>query len=97
MVQTVRTLQILAGEKMLFFEKPLALRRIFFSIRVMAASANWYQTKVSFDDPLFLSFYTINGPEKYFEATGEDIFQGDIWAQNASDTDLTYTITEILH
>jgi len=97
MVQTVRTLRIHAGKKIIMFEKPLTLSRIFFSIRVMARSDMWYPTNISFGDPLFRSCYMINGPEKYFEATGADIFQGDIWALNSSDTDLTYATTEILH
>ena len=97
MVQTVCTLAIPAGKKIIMFEKPRALCRIFFSLRVMARSDMWYPTNISFGDPLFRSCYMINGPEKYFEATGADIFQGDIWALNSSDTDLTYATTEILH
>ena len=97
MVQNVRTLHILAGEKKIIFEKPYSLQRIFFSIRVMARTDMWYETKISFDDPLFRSFYMINGPVKYFEAEGTDIFQGNIWAKNASDTALTYALMEILH
>ena len=96
MVQTLRTLSILAGKKTIMFDKPYILQRIFFSIRVLAGQSTWYQTKISFGDPLFRSFYDINGPEKYFEARGEDIFQGDIWAMNNSDTSLTYSLTEIL-
>jgi len=97
MVQTVRTLRIPVSEKTIIFEKPRVLCRVFFSIRVMARSDMWYETKISFDDPKFITFYMINGPVKYFEAEGADIFQGNIWAKNASDTDLTYATTEILH
>ena len=97
MVQNIRTISILAGKKIIIFEKPHTLIRIFFSIRVLAGQSTWYQTKISFDDPLFRSYYDINGPEKYFEARGEDIFQGNIWAMNNSDTDLTYATTEILY
>ena len=73
------------------------MRRIFFSVYVLAGQLTWYQTKISFDDPYFRSYYNLNGPKKYFEAAGVDIFQGNIWALNNSDTDLTYTTTEILH
>ena len=97
MVQNIRTLSILPGKKIIIFEKPHTLIRIFFSIRVLAGQSTWYQTKISFDDPLFRSFYDIDGPEKYFEAVGEDIFQGNIWAMNCSDTTLTYTTSEILY
>jgi len=97
MVQTVKSLTLVSGDKVCLLEKPHSLCRIFFSIRAMADQNTWYQSKVSFDDPLFSSFYVLNGPGKYFQAKGEDIFQGDIWVMNSSAVDLQYTATEILH
>ena len=82
---------------MIIFEKPIALHRIFFSVRVIASQTQWYDTKISFDDPTFFYSYSLNGPEKYFQAEGVDIFQGNIWAINKSDSDLTFATTEILH
>jgi len=96
MVQTVMSKTLLPGQKKILLEKPLALSRIFFSIRALADQSAWYQSKVSFDDPLFCSYYVLNGPAKYFEAKGEGIFQGDVWVLNASDQNLQYTVTEIL-
>ena len=96
MVQNIRTLTILAGKKIIVFEKPQVLRRIFFSVRALADQTAWYKSMVSFGDPRFYSFYVLNGPAKYFEAQGEGIFQGDVWIWNASDQNLEYTITEIL-
>ena len=96
MVQTVSTYIVLAGKKRIILEKPLVSHRIFFSVYVVAGQAAWYDVKMSFDDPTFRSFYSLNGPEKYFEAIGVDIFQGNIWIFNNSDTDLLLTITEIL-
>ena len=96
MVQTLITKTILAGQKMLLLEKPLVLNRVFFSIRALADDTAWYKSSVSFGDPLFHSFFVLNGPGKYFEARGEGIFQGDIWVSNLSDQDLEYTATEIL-
>ena len=96
MVQTVKTRTIYTGWKRVLLEKPLASTRIFFSIRALADQSAWYQSQVSFDDPLFRSFYVLNGPAKYFEAKGEGIFQGDVWVLNASDQNLQYTATEIL-
>ena len=97
MVQIVRTTLMSAGEKKILFEKPLVLCRIFFSIRVMARPDMWYETRISFNGPKFGSFYMINGPEKYFEAKGADIYQGNIWVYNTSEVALTYALTEILH
>ena len=97
MVQTVHSLNILAGEKKIIIEKPQALHRIFFSIQAFADQAAWYESKISFDDPQFLSFYVLDGSARYFEAKGEDIFQGNIWVFNVSNTNLLYSATEILH
>ena len=96
MVQTVMSKTLLPGQKKILLEKPLALCRIFFSIRALADQSAWYQSKVSFDDPLFRSYYVLDGPGKYFEAKGEGIFQGNVWVANASDQNIQYTITEIL-
>ena len=96
MVQTVMSKTLPAGEKKLLIEKPRILRRIFFSIRALSDQSTWYQSRISFDDPLFHSYYVIDGPAKYFEAKGEGIFQGDVCVFNASDHDLQYVSTEIL-
>ena len=97
MVQTVHSVTILAGEKILLIEKPRVLHRVFFSIVAFADQTAWLESKISFDDPNFVSFYVIDGPAKYFQAEGDDIFQGNIWIYNISDTNLLYSATEILH
>ena len=97
MVQTVRSITVLAGEKIIILEKPRALHRIFFSIQAFADQNVWLRTNISFDDPQFRSFYVLDGPARYFEAEGDDIFQGNIWIYNISDADLLYSATEILH
>ena len=97
MAQTVLSINVSAGKKKIILEKPQALHRIFFSIQAFADLTAWYESKISFDDPHFRSFYVIDGPARYFEAKGEDIFQGNIWVYNLSSTDLLYSATEILH
>ena len=97
MVQTVRSITILAGEKLKLLERPRHLHRIFFSIQAFADLTAWHEVKISFDDPLFTSFYVIDGPARYFGARGDDIFQGNIWVYNVSDTNLLCSATEILH
>jgi len=97
MVQTVGTYLVLSGEKKIVLEKPNSLQRIFFSVRVIAGETAWRDVKISFDDPLFRSFFSLNGAKKYFEAAGEDIFQGNVWAANQSDVGLLVSVTEILH
>ena len=97
MVQTVRSITLLSEEKIIMLEKPQALHRIFFSIQAFADQNVRFRTNISFDDPQFRSFYVLDGPARYFEATGEDIFQGNIWVRNQSDVDLVFAVTEILH
>ena len=96
MVQTVMSKTLPAGGKALLIEKPRVLHRIFFSIRALADQTAWYQSRISFDDPLFRSYYVLDGPGKYFEAKGVGIFPGDVWVLNASDQNIQYTISEIL-
>jgi len=96
MVQTVCSIKILTGEKKIIIEKPHALSRIFFFIHSITDIVSWHETRISFDDPLFRSYFTMNGSVNVFKAEGADIFQGNIWAYNVSDTDLWYTCTEIL-
>ena len=96
MVQTVISKTILAGQKRILLEKPTALKRVFFSITALADPGMWYKSEVSFGDPLFRSFFVLNGPARHFEARGEGIFQGNVWVRNLSDHDLEYTATEIL-
>ena len=97
MVQTVSSVKLLAGKERIVIEKPNTLRRIFFSISRIAAQTAWSTTEISFDDPSFCSFYVLNGSLNSFQAEGVDIFQGNIWLLNASDTDVWYACTEILH
>jgi len=56
----------------------------------------WRQSRVSFDGPMFYTFYVIDGPAKHFELKGDGIPQGDIWVRNSSDIDIYYTATETL-
>ena len=97
MVQTVSSHKILGGEKKIVLEKPNTLHRIFFSVRVVAGEAVWRDTRLSFDDPAFHSYYSLNGSRKFLEVTGADIFQGNIWVMNQSEVGLLFTATEILH
>ena len=96
MVQTVKSQSVYTGWKVVLLEKPLVLRRIFFSITVLVDPAAWRRSLISFDDPSFSSHYVFDGPVQHFEAKGEGIFQGVVWVQNVSPVDLIFVSTEIL-
>ena len=97
MVQTLLSRNLLPSEKIILFEKPRVLSRVFFSVRVMVNGDLSREIWISFGDPNFTAYYHINGSEKYFEAAGEDIFQGDIWVRNISASNSPVAATEILH
>jgi len=96
MVQTVWSETISAGHKKIIFEKPIALRRIFLSIKAVASAEAWCESRISFDDPMFYSYYTMAGHAKYFETKGEGIFQGAVWVFNTTAGDVKYTMAETL-
>ena len=96
MVQTVRTMWVSVNEKKIILKKPHKLRRIFFSLQIVAPQEPMCRTTFSFDDPFFISYHVLGGAVKYFAAEGADIFQGNIWIQNESMGDLEYSATEIL-
>ena len=96
MVQTVCTISVSTGEKKIILEKPRRLRRIFFSIKIIAPSEPMCKTMLSFGDPRFTFYYILAGAVKYFESEGADIFQGNVWIKNVSGGDLEYSASEIL-
>ena len=96
MVQLVTTIQIPSGGQRILLKRPHTLSRIFFSVRVIVEATMLPQSWVSFDDPKFLSHYSLDGATPYFEARGEGISQGDIWIRNWSAENRIYTAAEIL-
>jgi len=96
MVQTVVSFMIPSGSQKIVFEKPRSLHRIFVSITVLAGDIVWRQSRISFDDPTFASYYILDGQFKRFEIKCAEMSQGDIWIRNSSGIALDYTATEIL-
>jgi len=96
MAQTLKTQWVYSGWKAVLLEKPLASCRIFFSIKVLTDLSMGFKSHISFDDPAFNSYYTLDGPIQQLEAKGEGISQGVIWAHNLSSMSLLFVMTEIL-
>ena len=96
MAQTVKTKTVYTGWKLVLLEKPLASRRIFFGIKVLTDLSAGHRSHISFDDPAFCSYYTLDGRIQELEAKGEGISQGAVWAHNLSSMDLLFVMTEIL-
>ena len=97
MVQTVQSVWVYTGQKRRVLEKPHSLNRVFFSVQVITDPTVQRSIRMSFGDPLFVSYYVLDWSARYFRAEGEDIFQGDVWVLNPSDSNLLISLTEILH
>ena len=96
MVQTIRTHMVPMGQKKIIIEKPHILHRIFLGVYIIDSNTSGHDVKLSFDDPDFHSFFTLDGPAKQFEARGADMCQGNIWIANISQAVLLYSATQIL-
>ena len=96
MVQTVKSIRLPSGQQGIFLKRPHVLSRILFKIIAILPQTVNYESRISFDDPLFLEYYTLLGTSTYFEAEGDGIFQGNIFVSNESTINILYSITEIL-
>ena len=96
MAQTVRSQVLHPGQQRVVIEKPHALSRIFIRVLALLPLTANYKSKISFDDPMFYTYYILLGPTICFEAKGEGIFQGNVWVRNESTISITYSLTEIL-
>jgi len=96
MVQTVKSLRLQPGQQGLFLERPHVLSRIFFKIVAILPTTANYMSKISFDDPLFVDYYTLLGTNTYLEAEGDGIFQENIFVRNESSVNILYSTIEIL-
>ena len=96
MVQTVKSIRLPPGQQGIFLERPHALYRIFFKIVAILPSTVNYESRISFDDPLFLEYYTLLGTNTYLEVEGDGIFQGNIFVSNQSTVNILYSAVETL-
>ena len=96
MVQTVKSVRLAPGQQGVFLEKPHVLSRVFFKITAILPTTSNYMSEISFDDPLFVDYYTLLGTNTSLEAEGDGIFQGNIFVSNQSTVNILYSTIEIL-
>ena len=96
MAQTVKSQWVPSGWILRLVNKPLVLNRIFFSVKVPFDATMDCRAHISLGDPKFFTYYTLNKQVFFFEAKGEGIFQGDVWVENVSTSDLLFIVSEIL-
>jgi len=78
------------------FEAPRVMRRIFLGIYIVAWADMNFAAHISFDDPLFVNYLTLNTIKKEYEFECADIPQGVVFVQKQSDTTGSISAIEIL-
>ena len=78
------------------FEAPRVLRRVFLGIYVVAWGDTTFTAHISFGDPHFVDYLTINSLKKEYEFECADIPQGIVFVQKQSDAVGSISAIEIL-
>ena len=78
------------------FEAPRVMRRIFLGIYIVAWADTTFAAHISFDDPRFVNYVTINSLKKSYEFECADIPQGIVFVQKQSDAVGSISAIEIL-
>ena len=86
------------GDNLAFpiFEAPCVMRRVFLGIYLVAWADTAFTAHISFDDPLFVDYLTINLLKKGYEFECADIPQGIVFIKRQSDTVGSISAIEIL-
>ena len=78
------------------FDAPRVMRRIFLGIYVVAWADTSFAAHISFHDPLFVNYLTLNSLKKEYEFECADIPQGIVFIQKQSDVTGSISAIEIL-
>ena len=78
------------------FEAPRVMRRVFIGIYVVAWADTSFAAHISFYDPLFVNYLTLNSLKKEYEFECADIPQGIVFIQKQSDVTGSISAIEIL-
>ena len=91
-----RTVGLYDSPAVTVFEAPRVMRRIFFGIYIVAWANATFTAHISFDDPHFVDYLTINSLKSGYEFECADISQGIVFIQKQSDTTGSISAIEIL-
>ena len=78
------------------FKAPRVMRRVFLGLYIVAWGDTTFAAHISFDDPRFVNYVTINSLKKSYEFECADIPQGIVFVQKQSDTVGSISAIEIL-
>ena len=91
-----RTVYLENNLSLLVFEAPRVMRRVFLGIYIVAWADTTFTAHISFDDPHFVDFLTLNSLKKEYEFECADIPQGNVFIQKQSDMSGSISAIEIL-
>ena len=78
------------------FEAPRVMRRFFLGIYIVARGDLSFTAHISFDDPHFVDYLTLNSLKSGYEFECADIPQGIVFVQKQNDTVGSISAIEIL-
>ena len=78
------------------FKAPRVMRRIFLGIYIVAWANNTFAAHISFDDPRFVNYLSINCLKAEYEFECADIPQGIVFIKKQSDAVGSISAIEIL-
>ena len=81
---------------LIVFEAPHVMRRVFFGAYIVAWADTTFTAHLSFDDPHFINYLTINNLKREYEFECADIPQGTVFIKKTSDVVGSVSAIEIL-
>ena len=91
-----KTIYLEANSALYIFEAPRVMRRVFLGIYIVAWGDSTFATHLSFDDPHFINYLTLNSLKRGYEFECADIPQGIVFIKKQSDTVGWISAIEIL-
>ena len=78
------------------FEAPRVMRRVFLGLYIVAWVDTTFTAHISFDDPRFVNYITLNSLKRWYEFECVDIPQGIVFVQKQGDAGGSISAIEIL-
>ena len=91
-----RTVGLYDTPAVTIFEAPRVMRRVFLGLYIVAWADTTFTAHISFDDPQFVNYLTLNSIKKEYEFECADIPQGIVFIQKQSDVTGSISAIEIL-
>ena len=91
-----KTIGLWEDSAVCLFEAPRVMRRIFLGVYIVAWANNTFMAHISFGDPHFTNFVSINSLKSEYEFECADIPQGAVFIRKQSDAVGSISAIEIL-